>query len=705
MECLDDDTVFAFVRGDLPEAARDGVEQHLKGCAACSLLVAEVAHSVHPAPWGAEDEEGRGALPPPAAATPARLEPGTAVGRYLVEAYIAHGGGGTVYEAHDPQLKRKVALKLLTVAPVEGLSAKDVQAHLLREAEAMARLSHPNIVGIYDAAVHGDGRVFIVLELVEGQTLARWLCDGRRSWRQILTAFLAAGEGLIAIHEAALVHGDFKPANVLVGRDGRIRIADFGLSKALPARLEPAAPGLGQGSAGGVVTTVGGTPLFMAPEVKGGAAAGARADQYSFCVSLFLALTGRHPTDDKVMNALARAQGYTPASDPAPAALIQALQRGLHERPELRYPGLRGLLDALAAAGAPASSDPRRRTYRAAAVVGGGVLILALGSRLPALLHSAECGNGVVEAGEECDDGDVDTADSCLPDCRRARCGDGHLWRPVEDCDDGNQKNGDACTAQCRRCPADPAAAFLWAPDGQNSHCYELDRAPVDWEAARKSCALRGSVLASYTNVIEVFRLSRAFRGTETWIGLRRRPAGKAHTWVTGEATVPSGYEGHIDAPDPLACVRQVNSRPSGRHWFPTSCEDRHAFVCEQVDWHVDPAHHHAYRVFYDQQSWSEAKRSCERMGAHLATITSTHELDLTSNRVDVEVWIGASDEEKEGTFTWVTAEPFEFQAFISGELDKGAPTARNDCVVLGVDGLWHDRACSKAFSYLCEVE
>src|SRR5437763_1115036 len=201
------------------------------------------------------------------------LDRGATVGRYVVLDRIGAGGMGVVYAAYDPELDRRVAIKLLRP---DRFSSEAGRLRLLREAQALARLTHPNVVAVYDAGTFGD-RVFVAMELVEGETLRQWLGEGPRSWREVLDRFLPAGRGLAAAHAAGLVHRDFKPENVLLGRDGRVRVMDFGLARveehaqestALPmmvrALTEESVPRpLGPLTQEGRVL---GTPNYMSPE-------------------------------------------------------------------------------------------------------------------------------------------------------------------------------------------------------------------------------------------------------------------------------------------------------------------------------------------------------------------------------------------------------------------------------------------------------
>ena len=225
-DCLDEDAVLAFVDGSLDDIRRGSVESHIASCPACSDLVASAA--------GGEPERPAGSVFPGEAGGANGLPMGATVGRYVILNLVGRGGMGEVYAAYDPQLDRKVALKLLHENAAREAATRMARERLLREAKAIARLSHPNVVVVHDAGaiddpVRGD-RVFLAMEFIEGETVAAWLAAAPRAWREIRDVFAAAGEGLAAAHEAGLVHRDFKPQNVMVGRDGSVRVMDFGLA-------------------------------------------------------------------------------------------------------------------------------------------------------------------------------------------------------------------------------------------------------------------------------------------------------------------------------------------------------------------------------------------------------------------------------------------------------------------------------------------
>ncbi|MFL6293562.1 MAG: serine/threonine-protein kinase, partial [Thermoanaerobaculia bacterium] len=301
------------------------------------------------------------------------LERGTVVGRYLILDWVGEGGMGVVYAAHDPELDRKVALKLLRPDRT-GAAAEEHRLRLQREAQAIARLSHPNVVAVYDAGTLGE-QVFVAMEFVEGKTLRQWLSEGARPWEEIVKVFAAAGQGLAAAHDAGLVHRDFKPDNVLMGQDGRIKVADFGLARPMGELAGDAPPESGSGSGGLLASPltqwgmVLGTPVYMAPEQLRGVAADARSDQFSFCVSLYEALYGERPfpggNPREIAEAVTRGSvREEPQGSRVPARLRALLLRGLSRDPELRFSSMEELLHEL-------GRDPsaRRKKWLAAAAV------------------------------------------------------------------------------------------------------------------------------------------------------------------------------------------------------------------------------------------------------------------------------------------------------------------------------------------------
>ncbi|HET6584115.1 MAG TPA: serine/threonine-protein kinase, partial [Nannocystaceae bacterium] len=210
------------------------------------------------------------------------------IARFAVLRRLGSGGMGVVYSAYDDELDRKVAIKLLR----PDLFGDEGQLRLRREAQAVAKLSHPNVVGVFETGVH-DGRVFVAMEFVHGRTLGAWSRAASHGWTTIVDVFLQAGQGLLAAHAVGLVHRDFKPDNVMVGDDGRVRVLDFGVARAVALPDAATAPGDGALSSALTVTgAVVGTPAYMAPEQLAGETADARTDQYAFCLTLWEALFG-----------------------------------------------------------------------------------------------------------------------------------------------------------------------------------------------------------------------------------------------------------------------------------------------------------------------------------------------------------------------------------------------------------------------------
>ncbi len=338
----------------------------------------------------------------------------TNLGRYLLEDRLGKGGMGEVFRAHDPELDRAIAIKRL----IAWSDDDEARIRLQREGQAIARLSHRNVVQVYDVgrdATTGD--MFIAMELVDGVTLRQWLRAEDRSFREIADVYAQAGEGLLAAHEQGIVHRDFKPENVLVGRDGVAKVVDFGLAKPAgitartdedvghrPARPhrrvgqasragEPASSGrttLGRSSGraspafGSDITPIGarlGTPAYMPPEQSAGTPATPRADQFSFAVALYEGLCGYlpFPGDGPAEYAIAVLEAKMlefPRGTSVPGRLQRAIFRALEPDPRVRFASLRPLLDEL-------GRDPAARRRRAlrlgGAVALGGTLTLGIG--------------------------------------------------------------------------------------------------------------------------------------------------------------------------------------------------------------------------------------------------------------------------------------------------------------------------------------
>ena len=321
-------------------------------------------------------EAGGAAAPAPASST---------LGKYRLDRVIGEGGMGVVWAGYDPDLERAVAIKLLRDAGDTTLRTR-----LLREARAMARLKHPNVLTVYEVGTD-DNRDYIAMDLVDGGDLSAWLAT-KPPRKEIFDALIGAGRGLAAAHDAGLIHRDFKPHNVLRGTDARVYVTDFGLAR---GQLEPEVdielvPMRGYALASGSqprrpidsvldaeLTQTGiliGTPAYMAPEQYAGLVPDPRTDQFSFCVTAWEALAGSRPFAGDSLDALRNAVGGGVAKTPAelPSSVRAVLSRGLDPEPSKRWPDMRSLLAAL-----EKIATPRRRIAGIMVVV--GAVLLATG--------------------------------------------------------------------------------------------------------------------------------------------------------------------------------------------------------------------------------------------------------------------------------------------------------------------------------------
>jgi len=300
---------------------------------------------------------------PPAA----RAGDAAQIGRYTLLGLLGRGGMGVVHVARDELLGRRIALKLLDVWPADSHG----RARLLREAQALARLSHPNVVTIHEAGEHDD-RVYLTMELIAGATLRVWLRERRRTTAALLDVAVQAGRGLAAAHDAGLVHRDVKPDNIMVGDDGRVRVTDFGLARLAHAddRYDLAVDAPPRSPELTAVGAVLGTPGYMAPEQRQGRTAAA-SDIYSYCVVLVELFTGDRPAPEADASALRAALQGGVARGALPAWLAAILARGLDPAPDRRWPTMHALLTALERAVA------RRRRVRRFAAAAAGTLVVA----------------------------------------------------------------------------------------------------------------------------------------------------------------------------------------------------------------------------------------------------------------------------------------------------------------------------------------
>ncbi|MEO8698977.1 MAG: serine/threonine-protein kinase [Kofleriaceae bacterium] len=282
---------------------------------------------------------------------------GTTIDRYRVLGRLGEGGMGVVYAAFDPALDRKVALKMLPRATADHHAAHEARSRLeirlRREAQALAKLDHPNVVGVYDVGVTADS-VFVAMQLVDGTTLDEYLHAEKPTPAKLRELLAAAGRGLAAAHAAGLVHRDIKPSNILVDRTGHAYVSDFGLARGAD-EVDPASS-MRDGLLYDQLTRMGavlGTPPYMSPEQHAGEPATARADQFSFCVTAWQALFDEHPfvagewNPGAAIPAMAADQVREPGPR-VPARVIRALVRGMRFDPAARWPSMVELIDELA---------------------------------------------------------------------------------------------------------------------------------------------------------------------------------------------------------------------------------------------------------------------------------------------------------------------------------------------------------------------
>ncbi len=332
------------------------------------------------------------------------LARGTTIGRYVVLERLGAGGMGVVYAAFDPELDRKIALKLVGAGSAGSTAAGN---RLAREAQAMAKLDHENVVAVHDVGSWHD-QVFIAMEHLDGGTLGRWMRAGPHGWREILDKLMRAGAGLAAAHEAGIVHRDFKPDNVLLGLDGRVRVVDFGLARAIAGTPDAHSTGthaLGKSleSLDVQLTATGaciGTPAYMSPEQHRGEAADARSDQFSFCVTAYEALYGRAPfagvtLPELASNVIEGVLRELPSDRDVPAWIFAQLLRGLQPDPQRRHPSMRVLLDLLAV-----DLGARRRARVRVAALGLGVAAVVGGLYAQSALAVRPCREGPTKLAE-----------------------------------------------------------------------------------------------------------------------------------------------------------------------------------------------------------------------------------------------------------------------------------------------------------------
>ena len=330
--CPPEDELVRMVEGALGDMSLAALESHVATCEACAAVIGQLAA------LGSSSAKPR------------------VVGRYQLDRRIGGGGMGEVWAAWDPQLRRDIAVKL--VKPENADDGRE-RERLKREARALARLGHPNVLAVYDVGETED-EVFIATELVVGDTLAS-RGGANADWRALVKLYSQAARGLAAAHAAGLVHRDIKPANLLIGMDGRVRVADFGLAvpSATPSPIAPTELAVSKSAHVQVTQTgyIAGTPAYMAPEQRLGEPADARADQYALCIALVEGIAGRRPALDIGHDAMIAFVAERRAREPDLDRLCGVMARGLSIDRDDRFPDMAALADALDACVAPTAAS------------------------------------------------------------------------------------------------------------------------------------------------------------------------------------------------------------------------------------------------------------------------------------------------------------------------------------------------------------
>ncbi len=305
------------------------------------------------------------------------------------------------------------------------------------------------------------------------------------------------------------------------------------------------------------------------------------------------------------------------------------------------------------------------------------------------------CGDGRVDPGERCDDGNRIDTDRCRNDCTFARCGDGVIRMGVEECDDGNAAAGDGCSAACVRCAGEGSV-----DDPATGACYRRDETSGAWEAARDRCEARGQRLASFADRASWDRVEAALvrDRTNAWIGLDDRVTEGEWRWSDQtRAGFFAWADGEPNNAGEEDCVE------GGSVWNDLGCDQDRAALCQQDGWSVRPTDGHAYLLFAQPATWPEADAACRARGAHLVTLADGAERAFVRSIAGGGTrWIGLSDRDVEGAFRWVTGEPTGALAWAPGEPNNAGD---EDCVEALADDLWNDRSCDDRAAFVCEQE
>lgn len=651
----------------------------------------------------------------------ASLGPGARLGRYEIVRRLAVGGMAEIFLARAVGLdgfEKLVVLKTLLASPGED---EALVRMFMDEARLAARLHHAHVAQVFDVG-REDGVHFIAMEHVHGadlrQVLARAAPGGGIPLEPALTIAAQVAAGLHFAHEArdeggaplGIVHRDVSPSNVLVSFAGDVKIVDFGVAKAASQRTATEA-GVIKGKMG-----------WMSPEQWRGETLDRRSDLFSLGLLLYEMTAGASPFPDETGPALARRLAEEDVPPPSmrrpgyPPRLEAIVRRALRRDRAARYPTARELqvdLEAFAQAeglalssvelgrfmealfpaeatsppapAPPSSSRGARAPARRGRALGvvAAVALLAAGLHLATRRAGPETGRGVTAGAP--------------------RCGNGVL-EPGEECDDGNTASDDGCTSRCLACPPGEDR-FGW---DENGHCYWRVSGPLSWGVAEWQCGKQGGHLVTYGSSREAEavndRLLRPAGGGWHWIGFTIFRRESHLGWITRE---PLAWKNWLPGEPGQETTSYVCAAQSADHagpfapggWRAFSCGDALAFVCEARGWTVGPGAR-AYRLIHLSLAFDDAVQACAAQDAHLASVTSAEEHDFVVREFPGGIWLGATDRGEEGRFAWLTGEPFAFHRLAPGEPDD--PDGTHDCLILGEDGLWHDRSCAQKHRPLC---
>jgi tRNA A-37 threonylcarbamoyl transferase component Bud32 len=580
----------------------------------------------------------------------APLRPGQIFHGLEVTELLGKGGMGVVYKARQPALNRFVALKLL---PGKMAEDPEFQARFQREAQALAALSHPNIVSVYDFGSEGS-LFFFVMEFVDGVNLREILHQKKLAPEEAFKIVPQLCDALEYAHGEGVVHRDIKPENILIDKKGRVKIADFGLAKL-------------SGQATGPTLTktdvAMGTPRYMAPEqfesTKG---VDHRADIYSMGVVFYEMLTGEVPMGH-----------FDPPSRKVDVdvRIDRVVLKALEREPERRYQSAGAVKTDVTKVTVPV---PKAQTT--VPVAAGRKRIAWVAG--PIVLACVFLG-GVL-----------------LLDHSKPMAG-----------------KGDEATSSNVQFELEPLRTSMGAPVGAKhfkGHFYELFEQKVSWHEAKKRCEEMRGHLVTITSAEENAFVMSLTRTVWSWIGLSDEKGQNDWTWVTAE---PIGYTAwKAGAPDYLGGEKWGVINSGGR--WDNQAKNQNSFICEWEPAIVRPSrvpadakefNGHFYKLFEEDLTWHQAKKRSEDMGGHLVTITSKEESAFIKTLKAREiVWIGLTDDREEGNWQWITGEPFGFSDWESTE-PRGGRTENWACLSLVKARTWNDYPKNRVGQLLCEWE